>query len=411
MSFLLHALRKDLLLRLADRTALAMWLGIPLVLGGLMSLAFNGGAGPSPKAQVWLVDQDDSALSQILVGALDSPSMPLSVELVELEVGEARIEDGQGSALIVVPAGFAKALLQETPTTLSVVTNPSQTILPHIVTDLTDTLGEVHFYLHRIVGGPLKKMAAGPADQQSFFPDPELIALSLQVNEAVKGLQDLLFPPLIELAEAPLPAGQKQPFSFGTMMLPGIILMSLMFIAQGLADELWAERDGGTWARLLASPIGVGPLLFSKLLSGALTMGLVAGLGLLAGLLLFDLPLGLLPLAFLWSLAVAPALLSMFFLFGTLGSTRRASSLLSNVFLFPLIMAGGSFFPFEAMPDFLANIGRMTPNGRAVAGLGGILSGELGLVDLLVPLAALVAVGALCYSLALARVRGRFATS
>jgi hypothetical protein len=31
--------------------------------------------------------------------------------------------------------------------------------------------------------------------------------------------------------------------------------------------------------------------------------------------------------------------------------------------LFPLLMAGGSFFPFEALPDWIAAIGRRTPNG------------------------------------------------
>ena len=273
MSFLLAALRKDLLARLADRAALAMWFGIPLILGGLMSLAFGGSSGPSPKAVVWLVDQDESFVSELLAGALDNPDMPLSVEPVELEDGSARIEDGQGSALIVIPAGFGQAVLEETPTELAITTNPAQTILPGIVTGLTDSLSEAHFYLHRLVGGPLQTMVDGPGAGNSLFPDPELIAMTLEINGIVSTLQDLLFPPLIEVTAAPLPPKQSEPVDPGTMLLPGIVLMSLMFIAQTMADELWAEHDAGTWSRLLTYPLGVGQLLLSKLLSGTIVMG------------------------------------------------------------------------------------------------------------------------------------------
>ena len=31
--------------------------------------------------------------------------------------------------------------------------------------------------------------------------------------------------------------------------------------------------------------------------------------------------------------------------------------------LFPLLMAGGSFFPLAALPDWIAAIGRLSPNG------------------------------------------------
>jgi ABC-type multidrug transport system permease subunit len=34
--------------------------------------------------------------------------------------------------------------------------------------------------------------------------------------------------------------------------------------------------------------------------------------------------------------------------------------------MFPLMMLGGSFFPFEAMPEWMATIGAKTPNGWAL---------------------------------------------
>ena len=48
----------------------------------------------------------------------------------------------------------------------------------------------------------------------------------------------------------------------------------------------------------------------------------------------------------------------------------RSKGVIGNVVisavLFPLLMLGGSFFPSEAMPGWMAQVGRWTPNGWAV---------------------------------------------
>jgi ABC-type multidrug transport system permease subunit len=50
--------------------------------------------------------------------------------------------------------------------------------------------------------------------------------------------------------------------------------------------------------------------------------------------------------------------------------------MLSFSVLFPLFMLGGSLFPSEAMPAWMAAIGRWTPNGWAVEQLKAILIGR-----------------------------------
>jgi ABC-type multidrug transport system permease subunit len=39
---------------------------------------------------------------------------------------------------------------------------------------------------------------------------------------------------------------------------------------------------------------------------------------------------------------------------------------MTMVLLFPLMMAGGSFFPLAALPGWIANLGRFVPNGFVV---------------------------------------------
>lgn len=406
-AFLFAALRKDLLARLADPIALLLWLGIPLVIGGLISFAFGGSGGPQPKAIVWLTDEDDSTLSKLLVGALDNPDMPLTVELLAIDEARARLEAGEGSALVRIPADFGAALFTEEPTSLEVVTNPAQRIMPGIVTGLLEALSDAHFYLHRIAGEPLKQMARGPLEG-SLFPDAELLRMTLELNQIARDLQDRLFPPQIQLATEPLPEeGSGPSFSLGLGLLPGVLLMGLMFMAQGLADELWGERESGTLARTLTGPVGAGVLLASKLFSATLLMSAAACLGLFLGVLAFDLPLASLPLALAWCTLSGASLFAMFTFLTTLARNRRAANLLGNLVLFPLIMLGGSFFPLSAMPSGMATIGRWTPNGRAVAGLTTILGG--GGEDSLWPAALiLLAAGGLFLLIVRRRLGGSF---
>ena len=56
-----------------------------------------------------------------------------------------------------------------------------------------------------------------------------------------------------------------------------------------------------------------------------------------------------------------------------------------------ILFLGGSFFPFEAMPDWLAAIGRWTPNGWAMLQFKAILGGGATAAGLLPAAAGLLA--------------------
>ena len=52
-----------------------------------------------------------------------------------------------------------------------------------------------------------------------------------------------------------------------------------------------------------------------------------------------------------------------------------AANVLVNAITLPLAMLGGSFFPFEAMPEWMASLGRLTPNGWALLRLRAVMDG------------------------------------
>lgn len=79
------------------------------------------------------------------------------------------------------------------------------------------------------------------------------------------------------------------------------------------------------------------------------------------------------------------------------------------VLLFPLMMAGGSFFPFEAMPAWMAAIGKFTPNGWALEELKKILLGRAETVSLGTSFIGLLAVIVILFAVSTHRLRSGFA--
>jgi ABC-type multidrug transport system permease subunit len=127
--------------------------------------------------------------------------------------------------------------------------------------------------------------------------------------------------------------------------------------------------------------------------------------GLLAGRFVFRLALANLPAAFLWAVLSGVVMLLLASLIQTLASSQRGGNMLTNVILFPLIMLGGSFFPFEAMPSWLAAAGKLTPNGWMLVQLKSLLGDTQTGAGLLVHGAAVLGVGVLLYAAVLLRLR------
>src|SRR5262245_37248613 len=140
MRYLFVAAAKDIRRRLADPAAFAFWIGLPLLLGGLLSFISDDNAAP-PRATVLVVDEDDTFASGLLLTALErAPTMEL--QTVSLDEGRRRIDDGDATALLVVPKGFEQAVFDASSglsgssgsagsatAELTLVTNPAQQIL------------------------------------------------------------------------------------------------------------------------------------------------------------------------------------------------------------------------------------------------------------------------------------------
>jgi ABC-type multidrug transport system permease subunit len=364
MSFFLQAISKDLSRWRRDATALLIWISIPFLIGGLLTLLMDGGDA-RPHGILLVVDQDNSVLSGLVAAAYSQGELGelLSVEKVALDAGTEMIDAGDASGLLVIPSGFGAAFVNQTPITLTLQTNPSQVILPDIIRDVTEVLLDAGFYAQKLFSDEIRKIQAIDSGLEKGDSNADTVAaIAVAVQHKIDNAAPYLFPPGLDV-EMAKPQVDEPAKSMAMLFLPGIILMAMMFSANGLAADYWIEREGGTLRRLMFAPGRLYGFVAAKSLAAGLVMASIGGLTLIVGFLYHGIAWDRLLPSLLWIGASGIALFAWFSVLTMIGSTQRAGNLITSMLLFPLLMAGGSFFPLAALPDWIAAIGRHTPNG------------------------------------------------
>ena len=91
-------------------------------------------------------------------------------------------------------------------------------------------------------------------------------------------------------------------------------------------------------------------------------------------------------------------------------AARPYANALSNVVVFPMVMIGGAFFPFEAMPEWMRAVGAWTPNGLALVRFKEIVAGTATLPGVLGSALAIGVPAAVLFLLSSRLAGGRFAS-
>jgi ABC-type transport system involved in cytochrome c biogenesis permease component len=362
MHFAIASFRKDIARWRQERSSFLIWLAIPLMIGGLLTLMSSGGDNGGPSGTLLIDDQDDTLISGFVAGAFTQEQMGdlFVVQQVSAKEGAALMEAGEASGFLTIPSGFQDAFLNDTPITLPLKTNPSQVILPGIIENVTEVLLDAGFYLQAMFGSELRKIQGNDA-----VDGPSNIFVSevaVEINEKMQTLGESLTPLAFDLDIVEPPAAEPQP-DIGLLFLPGIVLMALLFTSQGVSSDYWKERENGTLRRLVSSPGLLNQFVFGKAIAAAVIIGIIAGITMLLGFLYHDVAWSKLLPSMLFVVSAGVGFFAWFAALQMLFSSRKGASLLTTILLFPLMMMGGSFFPLDALPNWLAEIGRMSPNG------------------------------------------------
>ena len=366
MAFVLAVLQKELQVRRRDPVSLLLWLLIPLAIGGLIMAFAGSGSGPRPVAKLLIADNDNSQISALVSTAFQRDQLADLVEadnVTELR-GRALIDEGEASALLIIPDGFGAAVIADTPVTVQLITNPSQRISPRLIEESLGLMVDAVFYIQRIFGPEIQQITQ-QLDLETA-PSNELIAaVAIAVNEKMTAIGRYLSPPAIAV-EARAPEGTEQAGpepSLGLLYFPGIVLMTLLFLAQVASDDLWQEREQQTLSRVAAAPQPLRYILAGKVAAFAVISGIAVLVLFAPGFAYFGLDISLVPASLVFSMVSGSVLFLLLAIIQLFSPSRRAGSILGTISIFPLMIMGGSFYPVEAMPDWMSAIGRMTPNG------------------------------------------------
>ena len=407
MRFLGVCALKDLRRLVRDPAALAMWVGIP-VLAALMLLVVFGSRGEAvPQGRLLVADEDGSFLSSLLVGAFGQGELGnmLVVEKVKQEEGRRRMNRGDASALLVIPKGFGQAFLASRPSQLTLVKNPSQQILPGLIEEVVSAMTEAGFYLQALLGDQLGLFAGGPPQGTSTFPDETIIRTSVAFNRLAGRLSAYLDPLVIQVKTSVVETAGPARANIGATFFPSMVFMTVLFVVLGLSGDGWEEHKQGTLRRVRGTPAGLGSLLAGKVLAAAVVFLAVGAAALACARWLMKIPVVNPVAAVLWMMLSGAVLLMMMSSLQLCATSQRTANIVAFLVVFPLGMVGGGFFPFEFMPEWMARVGRLTPNGWAMVQMKALLQGPVAPARLAVLFAALAAAGAALFPLALWRLR------
>lgn len=360
---MIRALRvadRDLRRRARDPIGLLLWVAIPLAIAVLVRLAFGGSSEGPPRARLALADLDQTLISRFVDGGFrQGPAATLfEVQTADSARAVELAKAGKVSGALIIPRGFADGFLNSRPVELVLYKNPSERVLPNIIEETVEILADAGFYIREILGAPLERVMAaqrGPSDL-------EVSELSVEISQIARRARPFLFPPVLSL-QVVQPERKGEADDYFTLLFPGLLVMSVLFVSQALAQDLWVERRRGTFRRNLTTGVGMGTLILGKILAGITILALILGVVLGLGRFAFQLELANVPQALVFAVAGSFGILCGLHVISLLARTEAASTVLTSFIIMPLVLTGGSFFPVEWQPPGLRWIALHTPNG------------------------------------------------
>lgn len=399
MSVILHLLRNDLRRRRRRPAAVLLMMLIPLVITLIIGLVFgrSGDVG-IPRATVLLVDRDGGVAAGFLARAFRQGRLAGMIEIVEVEAaeGEKRMADGGASAMIEVPEGFTEAFLDRRRAEIRIVRNPSEAFLPVIAEEALDVTALILDGAGRVFSREIG-LARGLIERGSWPERGEIDSLLESARARMTLASAWIGDTLLSFGETTVEdeaGGERNEINLFAYVLPGSLLIGLLFISEIAMRDIFREGQTGTLRRMLAGPVEPGAYVTAKILSTAGLTALACAALLLVGRFGFGFSLGdpvALGLVFVSSVLMCAGVTAFFY--GIIRTERAADAVMSIVIV-AMCLLGGSMIPIEQMGGALRAAAPASPVFWAVDGFKRVFVAGAGVADVAVHAAVLLAVAA-----------------
>jgi len=380
---------RELRSRLRDRSALIVGVVAPVAMALIISFA-TGGAEESFHAQVGVVDLDGGEVATVFVedvlGSSGVREVFTIVPVATREEAEDAVAQGRLSAAFVIHDGMERIM---------VLRSPTARITGEIATSVAQNFAAQVSGVGQAIGLSVMATMFGPdafgasGFRPTSFDGVDVDAGDIEAIDIGALAEEVAAAPMpVELAEA---SAGPSALSSASYYGPGMAMLFVFFLLGAAPRSLLAEAESGTLARLRAAPVPIASVIAGKGLAVAL-LGFVS----------MRVVWGVTALVFgaTWGNPFAVVVLLLAFVLAALGITTVVS-----IVAFVFAMLGGSFLFLGDLPRALQQIARLTPNGWALQGFMTLTADGGGVLDVLGPLAAILAFAALAFAVAVPGLR------
>ncbi|MCK5880001.1 MAG: ABC transporter permease, partial [Holophagae bacterium] len=362
-------LKKDFRRLAKDPLSLLLLLALPIVISLIARSVFSPSTGVNFVVPLAVVDQDQTTLSEFIVGALTNEKMAelFDVRTTPLKEAKQQLHDNELAGIFVIPKGFTQQFVNQSPASLELTTNPARKISTGILQSTFEILTDLLDGVRETFPEQIKILS------EKDTPDmEEVFVLGRSAMDKILKQKDLLkFPVVFEKEKGK----EKEAGSLGNMIilafLPGIAFMSILFVLSAVFKRQSEEQENGMTNRILVSPATLNQLLSATLLYSLLMVFLIQVVLWLVSIPLFHLKLfsGFLLFKGMVYMSLLATLLNavLYSLPMKLRSIEALSSiviilvcLLSGLLVSPLMMPGGlrsmvSKSPFYTPVEVITN--------------------------------------------------------
>ena len=359
---------------LTNKGELAFSIALPIALFALMYGAFGGDTDFN--ATVDIVDLDGGVHARELIDRLDALD-ELSVRERDLENAESALERSAVLFVVVIPDGFTSGLKSGE--------------APRLTYKQRGNGGETGQIVAAIVGSVASELGSG-------------IRVSQSVSEALAGANieserlDRAVRVSLSNVEANPPVGVNatgagsEDSDVLDRLMPGILVMFLMFAVTLGSQSFVDERRGGTLERLMTTRLGINQLFVGKYLAGVFRASCQAAVLLTLAFVVLRFG-GLSEILQLsaFSVLVASAVTAVGMVIGSAARTRDQAIWAAVFFTMFMTVFGGTFFDVGSDgPLFL--ISKVTINHYAIAAMSQMLADGSRLTEQLVGVGVMLGV-------------------
>ncbi len=416
---------KDILQQFRSSFAVGMMFVAPLLITGLLYLAFGGMGGGSDSSQasslpvvnIQIVNQDqglaDSGVNagQMLVDLLKSDDLSNLFALTEAQdpsAARSTVDAQQAAVAILIPSNFTQALFgQDQSVEVTLYQDPTLSFGPSLVQEVVSQF---------IDGFTGTQMAGFVVDEQL---QRHAQALDPALRQRVQTQYSQYLQSLASQQGWGLPVDLRQPASAEkaaqdpvavvmTSVMAGMLIFFVFFTGVNSARTILREQEEGTLARMFTTPTPLASILGGKFASVFLLLFVQSLVLVAASALVFKINWGSLPMLLLVIIAlVIVAAGSGILLVSFIQNTQQIGPITGAALTFTS-MAGGLFTSGFAMPKTFDMLSLIMPQGWAMRGLRLVVSGAA-VSEVLLPVAVMVLMGALFFVLGVRTFRTRFA--